>query len=150
MGMYQPAQTMERTTAEQATSSRRPNWWLRLTSSGWDQPLISVDAREHARRSRLASWIILGLLIAVLVLVPTAAFTPGTLFALLGVGAGLLVMAALNRAGFVTAAGLLLVVLICAGVISSLASDPRGLTLDALPGYDLLAVGVVVGASILP
>jgi hypothetical protein len=59
-------------------------------------------------------------------------------------------MAALNRAGLVSAAGVLLVLLICGGVIGSLTSDPRGLTLDALPGYDLLAVGVVVGATVLP
>lgn len=148
--MYQPVRTAEGAAAGTLDPTPRVNWWLRLTSSGWEQPAVTIEQREHARRSRLASWIILGLLIAVLVLIPTALFTPGTLVALVGVGVGLLIMAALNRAGQVSAAGVLLILLVCAGVISSIASDPRGLTIDALPGYDLLAVSIVVGASVLP
>ncbi|MFI5273219.1 MAG: hypothetical protein ACHQ4H_09345 [Ktedonobacterales bacterium] len=131
--------------------STRPNWWLRLTSSGWNRPQVSVDEREMARRSRFASWIILGLLIIDVLLLPLGAGDPSTLSAIVVIALGLLIAVLLNRGGLVGLAGALIIALICGGVLGSLLSQPGGqLPLDALPAYDLLAIAVVVAASIMP
>ena len=125
------------------------NWWLRLTSSGWDSPQRTIEEREKARRSRLTSWIIFGLLIADLLLIPVGSGDPSTLGAVAVVGFGLLFAAALNRSGFVSFAGGLIVLLICAGVMASLVSLPDGLDVFSLPAYDLMAIAVVVAASLV-
>ncbi len=129
---------------------RRPNWWLRLTSYGWDRPLRTVEERERSRHSRLLSWIILGLLVVDALLVPLGLSDQGTLIAIASVGGALLVAIVLNRVGQVTFGGALLVSLICAADILSLVTYPGGLRVDELPTFDLLAVAVVVAASILP
>lgn len=125
------------------------NRWLRLTSWGWDQPQDTLDVRETARRSQLLSWIVLALLVADLLLVPVGIDDPGTLGGVVIVFVSLIVSILLNRRGYVTAAGVLLVVLICLADLLSLASQPGGLPLDALPAYDLLCAAVVVAASVL-
>ena len=127
-----------------------PNWWLRLTSSGWDRPLLTIEDRENARRSRLTSYIILGLIVADLVLVPVGGGDPSSLVAVIVVGIGLVIAAVLNRNGWVVAAGTLLVLLVCGGIVGSLLGSSVGLSLDDLPAFDLLAVSVVIAASILP
>jgi hypothetical protein len=137
--------------ARERLVDRRPNWWLRLTSFGWDQQQTTIEQRERMRRSRLASWIILGLLVLTALLAFTGINDPGTLGAVGVFGLGLVIAAALNRRGLVAAAGVLIVVLFCLGVLASLLSQPGGLLpLDALPAYDLLAIPVVVAASVMP
>src|SRR5258707_3575118 len=62
-------------TSSSPGSPGRPqvNWWLRYTSTGWEQPYFGTLAqRERARRSRLVSWLILGLLVGVAILSPLA------------------------------------------------------------------------------
>lgn len=135
--------------SEQAPA-RSPNWWLRLTSSGWDRPQVDVHQREVARRSRLASWIILGLIIMLLALLPAGSSDMPTLVAIVFAFLGVLVAAVLNRAGLVTVAGSLLVVLVILGVMGAIVSATPGLDTIYLPAYDLLAIGVIIGASILP
>jgi hypothetical protein len=128
----------------------RVNWWLRLTSSGWESRATSLKQREAARRSRLASWIILGLLAADALIIPVGFGEVATLIAIATVALGILLAAALNRAGHVNGAGVLIVLVLAGGVMGSLLSETQGLTLDSLPGYDLLAIGVIVAASVLP
>jgi hypothetical protein len=74
-----------------------------------------------------------------------------TLSAILVLGVGMLIAAGLNRAGLVSTAGTLIVLLLTGAVMGAVVSAPNG-QLDTiyLPAYDLLAIGVVVGASILP
>jgi hypothetical protein len=121
-----------------------------MTSSGWDHPQTEVHQREQARRSRLASWIILGLLVMLIALVP-AGYTDGpTLVAIVFGFLGVIIAAILNRAGLVTVAGSLLVVLVILGVMGAIFSAKGGLDTIYLPAYDLLAIGVIIGASILP
>jgi hypothetical protein len=128
----------------------RPTWWLRLTSYGWDQNLRTLQERERMRRSRLLSWLLLGIFVVILLLLPLAFGDPGTLASELIVAVAGVVALALNRRGQVTAAGALLVVILCAAIMSSVASFPLGLTVDSLPVYDLLVIPVVVAASVLP
>ena len=111
---------------------------------------MDVHQREVARRSRLASWIILGLLIMLLALVPAGSTDMPTMVAIVFGFLGVLVAAVLNRAGLVTVAGLLLVVLVVLGVMGAVTGAKTGLDTIYLPSYDLLAIGVIIGASILP
>ncbi len=135
--------------ADKQGDGQLPAWWLRVTSA-WDHPQKTREQRAQGRRSRLASWFILGLLVIDLVLLPIGINAPGTLVALFVAGFGLLLAAALNRHGLVAGAGIIIIILTCGGVLGSLLSEPTGLTLDSLPGYDLLAIAIIVAASVLP
>jgi hypothetical protein len=129
---------------------RSYNWWLRLTSVAPQVNQFDLNGRERARRSVLASWLILGLFVADLVLIPLAIGYIGTVIAVGSVFVGLVCAALFNRHGWVTTAGILLVALITAAIFGSIATEPTGLGMFDLPGYDLLAMTVIVGASILP
>jgi hypothetical protein len=134
-----------------AAPARRANWWLRLASWGTDVAPRSIEEREHVRKSRLAAYIILGILLVVLLLIPLGLGDPtGSLLPLIGAGVGVLISALFNRLGNVMAAALLLILIINAAVLASLISQTGGLTVDALPAFDLLVISVVVGASLLP
>lgn len=129
---------------------KEPNVWLRLTSSGWDTPQLTVEQREMARRSRLVSWIILGLIVIDIVLVPAGVTDAPTLISVLVAAVGLVVAAAFNRAALVTLSGSLLVLLVIGAVFGALIGASPGLDTIYLPAYDLLAIAVVLAASILP
>jgi hypothetical protein len=128
----------------------RANWWLRLASSGWNRPLYTTEQREAARRSRLASWLILGLALALLVLSPLASGDAHTLIAFSLFAIGLLVAMILNRTGHVWTTGALLVLLIIGLIMGPMVTSPLGLTMGQLPNYDALAVAVLVAATLLP
>ncbi len=127
----------------------RRNWWLRLTS--WEAPHWggSLPDRERARRSQLTSWLILGIGIVILLLLPLGLGDFGTLVALLIAGIGLMFAAALNRNGNVEVAGVLLVILISGAVFGAVLNVPGGLSTDTLPAYDLLSIAVVVASSVI-
>lgn len=130
----------------------QPNVWLRLTSSGWNTPQSHVHERERVRRSQLTSWIILGLLVADILLLPLGlgAGAQTTLIAVAVAGVGIVVAAVLNRLGFVTGAGALLIVLIMGAVLGAITGNPGGLDVIDLPALDLLVIATIVAASILP
>ena len=108
----------------------RVNWWLRHTSSGWERPTGGTLAqREKARRSRLASWLILGVLVGVAILSPLA-IDDGRARAVLVIwSVGLLGAAALNRRGWVTLAGIVLVALFSGGILFANLASPISLTM---------------------
>lgn len=147
----------------------RPNVWLRLVSSGWDKPQITVQEREVARRSRLTAYIILALFITAALVLPAGISVPSTLAAVAVVILGCMVAAILNRSGWVTVAGILLVLLLSAAILGSIVSASSvscasgavcsslvtsgkngQISLVYLPAYDLFTISVIVGASILP
>jgi hypothetical protein len=137
---------------EEGTPARPPvNWWLRHTSSGWEHPYFGTIAqREQARRSRLASWLILGLLVGVTILSPLA-LEDIRARVTLGVWAvGLLIAAVLNRRGWVTVAAVVLVLLFSGGILFANLASPIGLTLGELPNFDAYVVPVVLAATLLP
>ena len=131
-------------------AQRRPNWWLRFASSGWDKPQGTVDQRETVRRSQLTAWILLGLLVGDLLLIPAGNGDMATLMAIAAVGVGILISVALNRFGYTSAAGILLIVLIVGADILAISGAPGGLEVVDLPAYDLLVIAIVIAASILP
>jgi hypothetical protein len=131
--------------------SRRVNWWLRMTGSGWDTPQETVEQREKTRRSTLLSWILLGEVIALVLFIPAALTNTPTIFSLAGAAVGLFVTVFLNRKGFVTAAGALMIFFIIAATMGVVIGSPDGqIHLVYLPAYDFLVVSVIVGAAILP
>ena len=146
----QPGQQFGQPSRMTQDALKPPNWWLRHASSGWDRPQRSLHEREITRRSRLMAWIILGLLIMVVVLLPAGLADMPTLVAILAAGVGMIIAAILNRAGLITAAGSLLVLLVIGAVVGAVTSAPGGLDTVYLPAYDLFAIAVVLGASILP
>jgi len=151
MRPMQPNGVMDRRMGVRAPATRRANWWLRLSSWGTDTAPRSIEEREHIRKSRLAAYIILGILIVIVLLIPLGLGDPtGSLLPLIGAGIGVLISALFNRLGNVTAAAVLLILIINAAVLASLIGQTGGLTVDSLPAFDLLVISVVVGASLLP
>lgn len=131
-------------------AERRPNWWLRLTSAPSIPGDTSFAGRERVRRSRLASWLILGILVVELLLIPLTVGSEGTVLAL-GLGfVGVVIAAICNRLGWITSSAVILIVIVAGGIFGSVASEPNGLTMFDLPAYDALTITVVVAASILP
>src|SRR5215831_14196258 len=133
-----------------SAAPQRVNWWLRLTSAGWDKQQYTVAQRELARRSRLASWLILGLYLALVVVSPLVTGDTQTLVAFSLFAVGLTLCAALNRRGLVDATGALLVALIILVIMGPTVTSPLGLTMGQLPNYDALVIAVLVAATLLP
>jgi hypothetical protein len=132
------------------TSSGRFAWWLRFSSSSADNPQRTWHERRQARRSDFLAWLILGMLGGLLIVSPIAVGDIHALLAYLVFAAGLLVVLAFNRQGWVYLAGSLLVLLFDCAILGYMLSSPLGLTMGQLPNYDMLAIGVVVSATVLP
>lgn len=136
-----------------ALNTTRPstNWWLRMTSSGWDKPQDTIEQREMVRRSRLTSWILLGVLGTLVIFIPSVTRDAASAFSVVGALFITLITIALNRYGFVGLAGTILVVMMCLAPLSVVVGSPDGkISLVYLPAYDILAISVIIGASILP
>lgn len=152
--MMQPSESERSRTSglESAVPApRKVNWWLRMTSTGWDKPQETIQQREVARRSTLLSWILLGEVVALLLFIPAALTNTPTIFSLTGAAVGLFVTIFLNRRGFVTAAGALLIFFVIAATMGVVVGSPDGqVHLVYLPAYDFLVVSVILGAAVLP
>jgi hypothetical protein len=88
--------------------------------------------------------------VLVILLSPAGIGSPSTAAAIAIAFVGLIVCAIFNHAGWTTAAGIFMVVLIDAGIFGALAGGTGGLEVVDLPAFDLLAISVVVAATILP
>ena len=125
-------------------------WWFRLTVP--PEPPASADfaTRDRARRGRLGGALLFGLLALMILAVFIGLGDPATLVSsLVGVGA-VIIAIVLNRSGFVNVAGLIMVALPALVIILSIVYAPNG-QLDSLylPLFDLLAISVVIAASLL-
>jgi hypothetical protein len=128
-------------------------WWLRATAphGSPDDVMLPLNDRERLRRARLASAIIAGLMVTDLLLLPTVLDDLPSTVAVLTVLLACLAAIGLNRAGWVTAAGYVLVLILVAVVIVVFVGAPNGVArLDYFPVYDLLVVPLLVAASLLP
>lgn len=128
---------------------KQPNIWLRLTSNAWREPQETIGQRERARRNTLAAWVVLGLLVMDMLLLPAGLADPTTLTAILVAALGIVIAAVLNRFGQTTAAGVLLVLLVLGAIMGAVTGTPGGLPLVDMPAYDLMVIAIVIGASIL-
>jgi hypothetical protein len=109
-----------------------------------------VADRELARRSDLIAWLTLGLLLALPLLAPIALDDQEALLALVGLALGLGLAIVFNRLGLVTLAGCVLLGVVTGSICGYMLAGSLGLTMGQLPNYDLLAVTVVIAASVLP
>jgi hypothetical protein len=92
----------------------------------------------------------LGLLLALPLLALIALDDREALVALGGLALGLGFAIVLNRLGLITLAGSLLIGVVAGAIWGYMLASPLGLTMGQLPNYDLLAVTVIIAASILP
>ncbi|HEY0754237.1 MAG TPA: hypothetical protein VGD98_09765 [Ktedonobacteraceae bacterium] len=125
-------------------------WWYRLSTPD--------EALEFAQgtilpRSRLASILLLIILIAILAFIPAALTSDG--MHVLPPLAGMFVMTCVaiffNRLGKVTLAGILIVVAFDAALAESLLSYPNFvLTQNAVPIYDMFVLADIIAISLLP
>lgn len=136
--------------AAYAAQQEPVNGWLRLASSGWEHPQLTVEAREKARRSRLIAWLVLGLLVGVAILSPLGLQDTRARWVLGAWVVGLVLAAVLNRRGYVTTAGVTLVALVSGGIVAANLASPIGLTMGELPNFDAYVIPVVIAASVLP
>ncbi|GHO83182.1 hypothetical protein [Dictyobacter formicarum] len=137
---------------EQKTPTQpRVNWWLRIASTGWDQPQETIEQREKVRRSRLMAWIILAMLLCLLAFIPATFSDRASAITVVVTTICVVITVVLNRKGFVTVAGTFLVVLTIAAVMGVIVGSTDGkIHLVYLPAFDILVVSVILGASILP
>src|SRR5216684_3788896 len=80
---------------------RSANWWLRMTSAGWDKPQETIEQRESTRRSQLLSWILLGMLSGLIAFIPTVFTSLPALVTMLIAAIVLLITIWLNRRGLI-------------------------------------------------
>lgn len=136
---------------QKSEQPQKVNWWLRVTSSGWDRPQETIEQREKTRRSRLISWILLGVLVSLILFIPAAFKDRASAFSVAGAFVGVFIIIQLNHRGLITVSGIALVLLSSAATISVLIGSADGkIHLVYLPAYDFLVVPIVLGAAILP
>ncbi|HEY7340016.1 MAG TPA: hypothetical protein VH591_03990 [Ktedonobacterales bacterium] len=125
-------------------------WWFRLSVP--PEPPASADfaTRDRARRGRLGGSLLFGLLLLMILAVVIGLGDPASFIsALIGLGAVIVAMI-LNRSGFVNIAGLIMVALPALVIVLSIVGAPNG-QLDTLylPLFDLLAISIVIAATLL-
>jgi hypothetical protein len=136
-------------------------WWCGLTAPVPPPPYVAFAERDRARRARLVSLLLLGVVawqLCVLVigifdpsyggLVDTTMFAPQLLIFFCVVD---VVVVALNRRGQVNQAGLALVAITESPLLALLAFPPHGRLGQAqFDVFYLLAISVLVAAALLP
>jgi hypothetical protein len=124
--------------------------WYRLTAPPEPPASAPFAKREAARRGHLASTLLLGFLIIAACSIPLAYQDPGTATAL-GISLAVVLIAlVLNRLGYVTLCGVLLVVMLDVALAVVILDAPHGLlTADYMPIFDLLVISELLGASLI-
>src|SRR5258707_6685490 len=105
---------------------RKVNWWLRVTSSGWDKPQETIEQRESTRRSQLLSWILLGECVALAGFIPTVFTSLPALAMILIAAFTMLIVIWLNRTGLIVVAGILQVIVSISVTFGVLLASPDG------------------------
>jgi hypothetical protein len=127
------------------------SWWQSLTAPrevAADAPLAD---RERVRRGRLASILILGLLVIVLLTIPIGLTDPATRYGLLACFAACMLAIFLNRGGHVSASGSVLVIVLSGALLGAVVGAPHGqLDLIYVPLFDLLVLSELVAVTVLP
>jgi len=125
------------------------HWWYYLTAPPEAPANAPLAQREKARRGRLASVVLLFTVLLVLPAFPTAVGNPillGTLLIVLAIDA---IAFILNRSGWTTLAGVLVVVGIELGLGTSILTIPGGFGVGNLDMLDLLVQAECVTVSLL-
>ncbi len=146
-----PFQTTDRVSDERGFLA----WWYRLAAPPALLLHASFAQREAVRRGRLASTIILILIVALIPTIPIAVIgtnganhvlLPALLVVLVLVSTALL----FNRRGWVKTAGAIVVFSVNIGFFLGLLNAPGGLGVYNLPVLDLLVIPELLAVSLLP
>jgi hypothetical protein len=127
-------------------------WWYRLSAPPLVPASESSITREQSRRARLASTILLVVILLQLANLLVAHFS-GTYRSLPILALSLAVCALavrLNRWGMAGVAGILVIAVIDLGCGLLLLATPNGLDVGDLPAYDILAESELIAVSLLP
>ena len=138
---------------EQQGLDRLLHFWYRYTAPVLPELGATFEARELARRGRLASTIMFFLSFILVFLVgPIGIFGPNhqILFVALGLLALIGICSPINRAGHVNTVGLILSLSVNLGIYSSILRSPGGLAPDTIAIFDMLVFAEVFVASLLP
>ncbi|HLJ80507.1 MAG TPA: hypothetical protein VKT52_03400 [Ktedonobacterales bacterium] len=125
--------------------------WLLLTGPGDDAPQTTIKERAQLGRARATSAVIFGLLLFALLALPLGLQDPthATLVADVILFVAIFLASALNRLGATTPAGWVLVLVLLLAIMGAIVGSPK-LDFIYLPGFDLLAIPVMVAALVLP
>ena len=135
---------------EVQTESPALRWWYSISAPRSVSADASLEQREVVRRGRVASLILPVIIALVLLPVPAAMGNPILLFTLALVFLlDVIALFGLNRAGYVTAAGIVVVIGIELGVGASVLTFPGGLDPSNLPLFDLMVQSLVVAVAML-
>lgn len=126
------------------------SWWYFLSAPAPVPSSASFLERERVRRGRIGSVILLGMLVGIVLLAVNVALLRAILPSVLLVAGCCLVAIPLNRAGYVRATGVLLIVAIDGGLVWALLSAPGGLDPLYLPAFYLLVTSDLIVAALLP
>jgi hypothetical protein len=143
---------------EQHQHKSRLQWWYRISLFPEPPATASLEQLEYFRRGRTTSQIILVLTLVLMIPVPVAillSIVAGAfgliLLAVLVLALALMFFcAALNRAGRVTTAALIIILVFIAGPTADIATTPGGVSYSSLPAFHTLLIPVAVAASTLP
>jgi HAMP domain-containing protein len=128
------------------------DWWYRLFAPPEPPPTANLKQREAHRRGRLIATILflqnlldifvvltIGLFVNHFVIVNTGLFIPILLFA-----------GWLNRRGKIILSGIIAVAFFEISIFALILTYPGGLSVFALPFFDLLVIGELLAVSLLP
>ena len=154
MSLYpEPSRNVQRTSPsflKVQTGSPALRWWYSISAPRSVSADASLEQREVVRRGRVASLILPVIIALVLLPVPTALGHPLLLFTLALVFLlDVIALFVLNRAGYVTAAGILVVIGIELCVGTAILASPEGLGPSNLPLFDLMVQALVVAIAVL-
>ena len=127
-------------------------WWFRLSSPSEPPPTAPLIQRERYRRARTISIITFLLQLYAISSLPAGFFGLNRLLVVIVIVSFFINIAimAMNRRGWVTFAGLLLVFNIEISQGLNIITSPGGLGLASLPIFDLMVIPLVLAASVLP
>lgn len=138
---------------EEQNQKRSPmEWWYRLTAPPPARPTASLAERELARRGRLTSLVLLGVvIIATFIAVPVVALENPQLAPAIGALDVILFVALwFNRKGHIYIAGIIVVVNLSIGLPASIITAPGGLSSNSMPLYDVMVQSELFAISLLP
>jgi len=138
--------------AEPDPSSQRFQWWYRIASPAEPPNTAPFEARERFRRGRTGSKVVFAVFIIYLAAFPAAfSRTDHTLVTILSAGVLALILAIiLNRLGYVTLAGIIVVAAITASPVTDILTIPGGLSVSVIPIYSILVLPLMCAVSFLP
>jgi hypothetical protein len=128
--------------------------WYTYTAPSDPGPQTYFQRREEFRRARLASLILLLLVIVVFVLMAAISITANvnrSVFVVSGIAISILIYTAgaLNHRGHLTAATLIMLLVVDGGIATTAITVRGGLGLVSLPLFDLLIASELIAVSLL-